>query len=622
MAGGVEGKLTSPVESGLVHGICSILQQSGITLPQIQIVVESKDPIIYRDEPAISIPPMDISLDRAPVEPSLQSSVINPQLSPITYSVQVPILSVSVVSSPLDDIKTHSKCLELGINVPHISPWRESKDEKVITPWNIEFATLASAKNARYSPPAPFEMRDVIFVYCWKGHKTKIISGDIRLRYFCGTCGNDSKWLNARKKFLDVIAVKGGSILEEYNGSLTPISMKCKYNHIWTTTPCSISCNGTWCPGCSGKCPIEAKRNFEEIVRNKRGRLLGEYRTAKDKVEIVCEFGHRWSAVPNSISSYGSWCPGCSGRCPIEARMKFEEVVKNKGGRVLGEYRYSHCLVEVTCEFGHIWSVTPTSISSYGSWCPRCADNCPIKARLKFETMVRSKNGTLLGEYKSAYTKIGIVCELGHTWSVTPGSISQGSWCPACSNHCPIEARKKFEKAVEKRGGRVSGEYKSTQEKVAVTCGFGHTWSVIPDCISQGGWCPVCRESRGERLVAEALESLKIPFVRQWSFPHSKLRYDFHTPYGLIEFDGLQHFREVPHFHRDEGALSRQQARDKQKNTDAMNNKIAILRIDYTYMKKSVLEVATFIDAAFRSREIQYYTNLELYRHLWEPTHP
>ena len=66
----------------------------------------------------------------------------------------------------------------------------------------------------------------------------------------------------------------------------------------------------------------------------------------------------------------------------------------------------------------------------------------------------------------------------------------------------------------------------------------------------------ICNESKGEKEIAKILESLRVPFLRQFRIPECRnskpLAFDFdvwiNQKLHLIEFNGDQHYRPIEHF--------------------------------------------------------------------------
>lgn len=93
-------------------------------------------------------------------------------------------------------------------------------------------------------------------------------------------------------------------------------------------------------------------------------------------------------------------------------------------------------------------------------------------------------------------------------------------------------------------------------------------------------------ESYGERALYKILTELfgdnKIyRYLRPW-WLHG-LELDFFVPNESLafEFDGQQHFKEVPHFHREDGSFARQQSRDAEKERLCKQQAVRLIRIKY-----------------------------------------
>ena len=95
--------------------------------------------------------------------------------------------------------------------------------------------------------------------------------------------------------------------------------------------------------------------------------------------------------------------------------------------------------------------------------------------------------------------------------------------------------------------------------------------------------------SQGEEKIIQILKKNKVPFVREKTFADLKLgsfRYDFYLPREncLIEYDGIQHFQQVKHFHKTRQDFLKAQERDRKKNNYALAHQIPLYRIPYWEM--------------------------------------
>lgn len=129
---------------------------------------------------------------------------------------------------------------------------------------------------------------------------------------------------------------------------------------------------------------------------------------------------------------------------------------------------------------------------------------------------------------------------------------------------------------------------------------------------------PKKRRWLGELHVKAALESLGMVFEREYKIPGGRRMYDFYIQrYSLvIEYDGEQHFRRSSKYHKRKGKFERCQKVDREKTMTAIKNGLKVLRIDYSWKKKSIAEVAMFISYALSVRHPLICTNAEMYNYI------
>lgn len=96
--------------------------------------------------------------------------------------------------------------------------------------------------------------------------------------------------------------------------------------------------------------------------------------------------------------------------------------------------------------------------------------------------------------------------------------------------------------------------------------------------------CGCAHKSSGEIYIEQLLTKINIPYIIQYRFPDfNKKSYDFalidnNKVIRLIEFDGEQHYQEVPTWRTDLATIQR---RDKEKNEYALSHNIPLVRIPY-----------------------------------------
>ncbi len=134
---------------------------------------------------------------------------------------------------------------------------------------------------------------------------------------------------------------------------------------------------------------------------------------------------------------------------------------------------------------------------------------------------------------------------------------------------------------------KILSPYISTKDKILIDfdCGHKPNW-ISPNALKNNIGCPVCSESKGEKVIRLYLEKNNIDFIQEYKFDDCKhkrsLPFDFYIPSLnlCIEFDGIQHFEVFDHF-GGENVFKNTQKRDKIKTDYCKNNNIRLIRIPY-----------------------------------------
>lgn len=106
--------------------------------------------------------------------------------------------------------------------------------------------------------------------------------------------------------------------------------------------------------------------------------------------------------------------------------------------------------------------------------------------------------------------------------------------------------------------------------------------------------CGCAHKSSGEIYITNLLDDNNIEYIPQYRFlDMPKKSYDFaiiqnNKVVRLIEFDGEQHYREIPQWHT---SLDIIQRRDKEKNEYALSHNIPLVRIPYWERDNITLEM-------------------------------
>lgn len=375
-------------------------------------------------------------------------------------------------------------------------------------------------------------------------------------------------------------------------------------------TKSEISDDLSWiADGYRSKRSTKSASIFKNIVTEKGGKIIGEYKGYHFTIDIKCKNDHTWPAWPGNIIK-GIWCRKCAGKCPIEAERKFRDVVKQKGGIVLGDYISTHKGVKIQCDKEHTWSPPPSHItSSTPTWCPTCAGLSSDVAKEKFITIVKEKGGRVLGKYMNNRTKVSIECKMGHDWEPIPTNImSHGYWCPVCAGNSSKVGEERFRKIVELRSGKVLGDYKNNCTYILLECENKHQWSTYPSSISSGRWCHKCRQSRGEALLDELLANYdEIEVGSQLSYPEYPRRcYDktIKKPEEIeLEHDGILHFDKNNYYNNlGKDTLETRRKRDIEKTKLVVEKyKRRMIRTTYRILKCDREELIKVFDEALNT---------------------
>jgi len=325
----------------------------------------------------------------------------------------------------------------------------------------------------------------------------------------------------------------------EKNHGLTPkdvtvgnnrkVWWKCERGHGWEAV--IYSRKNENCPYCSRRRLLsgfndlmtESPEIAKEWDYEKNAGMIPSQVTAcsREKAWFRCEKGHSWrTGISNR--AYGTNCPYCSGRYPVEGetdlKSKNPEILPlwdyEKNGEIKPEHVTSSSAKRMwwRCEKGHSWR-TPVYHLTAGHRCPYCAGR---KVMIGFNDLKTvspdiamewdyEKNGTLTPEMvtQSSGKKVWWKCRKGHSWKIGIDHRNTGSNCPYCSGHMVIPgetdlttvAPKLAEQWDQKKNGNLKPEDVSlySNKKVWWCCEEGHSWKTVVCDRAHGTDCPYCK---------------------------------------------------------------------------------------------------------------------------------
>ena len=231
--------------------------------------------------------------------------------------------------------------------------------------------------------------------------------------------------------------------------------------------------------------------------------LSKKYVNALTPLEWQCEKGHTWTATPNNIKNdsrgrgglKGNWCPDCAQR----RKYTLEDIkafARSKGGECLStKYERAPAPLKWRCQNNHQFTSTFYNVKVKNSWCQDCKKDRYLN---RYKEIAKQRGGKLLSErYQGTHTKLEWECEKGHTWSATPNSIKQGSWCPDCVGQHKYDINDMKALAKSYGGECLSKKYLGSKEYLNWRCSKGHEWKATPNnIVSHNNWCPECKNER------------------------------------------------------------------------------------------------------------------------------
>ena len=211
----------------------------------------------------------------------------------------------------------------------------------------------------------------------------------------------------------------------------------------------------------------------------------------------------------------------------------------------------------------------------------------------------------IIGQYDNSSKKIKVMCnKCNWIWNPEAKSLLAKHGCPKCGHlKNRMSTVKKHDNYIAEVNIKhnniiaVIGNYVSGKDKILLKCNrCQYEWSSVARNILKGRGCPKCKLNKGETLINNILEELKLKFKAQYIIKNLKTLnngvpiFDFaifdenNVLKTIIEYDGIQHFKPIKNW-GGEKRLIEQQKVDKFKNEYCIDNKIKLLRIKYNELK-------------------------------------
>jgi hypothetical protein len=276
--------------------------------------------------------------------------------------------------------------------------------------------------------------------------------------------------------------------------------------------------------------------------------------------------------------------------------MNIQKFIEDKGGYFVNTFteqkgackRY---FVVFECENGHINEKRVDTIMGTGktgtTWCLNCQKNNIQDAH----NLAKERGFKFLSDtYSNCKELYRWKCSNNHIWKAKYPNIKTGRGCPTCLR-IPFE---KILKLAESKGGKcltTKEDFINTRKtKIKWQCNEGHIWITTYNSIRRGSWCGKCNDSICERTCRKILEYIyKTEFPKKrpiWLKSDDGRRLEFdgycESLKTSFEYQGEQHYKFVPYWHKTNEKFVKYQQRDKKKSDLCKENGIHLIIIPYT----------------------------------------
>lgn len=354
-----------------------------------------------------------------------------------------------------------------------------------------------------------------------------------------------------------------------YVNNRTPVIIICPKHGEFKQAP-MVHLRGCGCV----KCGIETRIHQQKIGIDKFVKLSNiihgfeydysnvNYINNKTKVNIICHKHGEFKQTPTKHLS-GQGCPMCHGKIKMTKKQFIDKanIIHND------IYDYSKsCYISydtklcIICPIHDEFFQTPNKHLS-GQGCPKCRYIKSANSNKSNESIFISK-AVVKHENKYDYSKVIyngskqnviIICPDHGEFMITPNNHLRGEGCPVCGRaKTKISTKMNTDKFIDKSNLKhgykydySNVKYVDSTTKITIVCLKHGKFEQQPNNHLFGQGCPLCKESKLEKIINHMLTCYGICYERQKRFPWlGRLSLDFYLPkYNVaIECQGKQHF--------------------------------------------------------------------------------
>jgi hypothetical protein len=328
------------------------------------------------------------------------------------------------------------------------------------------------------------------------------------------------------------------------------------------------------------------------IVRNKYGGTCLSDTYTRHNLKFKCKKGHEFMRTAKNVVS-GTWCNECVNIDKLCELKQF--AISNNCICVTDKYVSSMDTFEWRCQKGHSWKCRIDHVKI--NWCITCKKNnehAQKSVELKKKVFEVLDAGTFIYDVNDEQWKtltlksnISLKCDKSHITDILITTLFKNDiyicgTCRGLTKHTIEEAR---ELAKQRNGECLSDEYISGDKNLLWKCHYDHKWSAPFAIIkNRGSWCPKCNINVGEAITKNIFESMfGVEFEKMRPNWLDGLEMDGYneTLKLAFEYNGAQHYKLTPIYHKTEADFEAQKERDKRKNDLCAKANVTLITIPY-----------------------------------------
>jgi very-short-patch-repair endonuclease len=419
----------------------------------------------------------------------------------------------------------------------------------------------------------------------------------------CSTEINSDKQRKTTKQFIEHALQIHGDKYDyskvEYKSAKEKVIIICKEHGEFLQSPNSHLSKESDCIKCAGyyKSNTEDfinKAKKIEVHRDKYDYSEVEYKSAVEKVIIICKDHGRFEQTPNHHLN-GQGCYKCGHSMFIFTNDDFinnaKEIHDDKYD--YSEIHYSRMdeKVIIICKKHGIFEQTPSNHITHKQGCQKCANNYLSNTNEfieKAEKIHNDKYDYSKVNYINNHTNVTIVCKKHGDFEQTPQSHLSGCGCNFCGKELmKIKQKTDIDDFIKNANIKHNNKYDyskinyiNARTKITIICEKHGEFEQQPDSHLRGSGCPYCinkTEGKLREKITIFYPTLQTQFKQEWCKKTLYLPFDFCIPEYkiIIELDGPQHFRQISNWESPETQFDN----DKYKEECANQNGYSVIRL-------------------------------------------